>query len=83
MTPNAVLTGTTITLAAVITLAIAAGVLILIIRARREIRAAERSARYRLAAAQSHAPALATAAARVRPSAPLRALSGRSACRDN
>jgi hypothetical protein len=76
MTPDTALTATTITLAALITLAIAAGVLILIVRARHEIRAAERSARYRLAAAQSHSTPLAATAGHVRPTVPLRALSG-------
>lgn len=78
MTPDDVMTATTVTLAALITLAIAAGVLILIIRARREVRAAERSARYRLRAPHSHVTPLPSAAARVRPTVPLRALSGRS-----
>jgi hypothetical protein len=75
MTPGDVMTATTITLAAMITLAIAAGVLILIVRARREIRAAERAARYRLRAPQSHGAALAATAVQVRPTA-LRPLSG-------
>jgi hypothetical protein len=78
MTPDTALTATMITLAALITLAIAAGVLILLIQARRAVKAAERSARYPLRAPESHGAALATSAAHIRPTVPLRALTGRS-----